>query len=257
MLAGDLLVFALWAAYEARHPRPLIDIRRVANRTAAPAFVVAGLCGALAIYSNLAQVVYLQMPKAAAGYGLDRTVLQVAYVLSAISVAVVVGGFVTGPLVTRFGPRTVIGGAALLAAAAFFFLSQNHDHVWQYVVANILWGFAFAFAYGGASAAYLIDATPTEGAMYSSANTVISAGITSLGAGIFTAVLTAAPTIPKTPIPQPAVFDRLFLYAGIASLAMLALALVMRGPRFVPAGTPTDVDTDVEPGTGPAPVPTA
>lgn len=92
--------------------------------------------------------------------------------------------------------------------------------------------------------------------MYSSANTVISAGIGSLGAGVFTAILTSAPTIPKTPIPQPAVFDRMFLYAGLASLAMLGLAFIMRRPRFVPAVTPSDAATDIEPGTGPAPVPT-
>ncbi|MFD3585407.1 MFS transporter [Streptomyces sp. NPDC058683] len=257
LLAGGALIFAVWAWYEGRHAHPLINIRRVLNRTATPAFFVAGLCSALAVYTNLAQVVYLQMPRAAAGYGLSQTVLQVAYVLSAISVAVVIGGFVTGPLVTRFGPRAVVSGAAILAAAGFFFLAADHDQTWQYVVANILWGFAFAFAYGGASAAYLIDATPSEAAMYASANTVISAGIGSLGAGVFTAILTSAPTIPKTPIPQPAVFDRLFLYAGLVSLVMLGLALVMRRPRFVPADPSTDLAADMEPGAGPAPVPTA
>ena len=174
------------------------------------------------------------MPKIV-GYGLGESVLQVAYVLCAISVAVVLGGFATAPLITRFGPRVVVGGAGILAAAAFFFLAYDHDQVWQYVVANLLWGFAFAFAYGGATATYLMDAEPTEAAMYSSANTVISAGIGGLGAGVFTAVLTAAPTIPHTAVPLPAIFDRLFVYAGIASLAMFALALIVRRPRFVPA----------------------
>jgi len=256
LLLGGLLIFALWAVYEGRHPHPLISVRRVLNRTAAPAFVIAGLCSAMAIYTNLAEVVYLQMPKVV-GYGLGESVLQVAYVLSAISIAVVVGGFVTAPLITRFGPRAVISGAAVLAAAAFLFLAYNHDQVWQYVVANLLWGFAFAFAYSGATATYLIDATPAEAAMYSSANTVLSAGIGGLGAGVFTAVLTAAPTIPHTLVPQPAVFDRLFVYAGIASIAMLALALSVRRPRFVPAEAPTVVAADIEPaGVGPAPAPT-
>jgi len=52
------------------------------------------------------------MPKQFAGYGLSETVLQVAYVLSAISIAVVVGGFLTAPLIKRFGPRTVISAGA-------------------------------------------------------------------------------------------------------------------------------------------------
>ena len=251
LLIGGLLIFALWSVYEARHPYPLIDVRRVINRTAAPAFVIAGLCSAMAIYTNLAEVVYLQMPKIV-GYGLGESVLQVAYVLSAISVAVVLGGFATAPLITRFGPRVVVGGAGIIAAAGFFFLAYNHDQVWQYVVANLLWGFTFAFAYGGATATYLMDAKPTEAAMYSSANTVISAGIGGLGAGIFTAILTAAPKIPKTPIPEPAVFERLFVYAGIASVAMFALALVVRRPRFVPADASAAATVDA----GPATVPT-
>lgn len=108
-----MLIIALWAGYERRHPHPLINVRRVLNLSA-----------------------YLQMPNAAVGHGLSQTVLQVAYVLRAVSIAVVVGGFV-------------------------------------YVLANVLWGFAFSFAYSGATAAYLIDATPSEAAMYSSANTVI------------------------------------------------------------------------------------
>jgi hypothetical protein len=145
-LGADLTILGAGAA-----EAPVgINVRRVMNRTAAPSFVVAGLCGALAIYSNLTQVTYLEMPKVA-GYGLGLSVLECAYVLCAISAAVVVGGFVAAPAITRFGPRPTI----------------------------------------------LQDATPAEAAMYSSANTVISAGISGLGAGIFTAVLTSAPAIPQ------------------------------------------------------------
>ena len=64
--------------------------------------------------------------------------------------------------------------------------------------------------------------------MYSSANTVISAGIRSLGAGIFTALLTSAPTIPHTAIPQVGIFTHLWVYGGIAGIVMLALALLER-----------------------------
>lgn len=104
LLAGGLLIIALWAGYERRHPHPLINVRRVLNLSATPAFFIAGMCGAIAVFTNPAQVVYLQMPNAAVGHGLSQTVLQVAYVLRAVSIAVVVGGFVTAPLITRFAP---------------------------------------------------------------------------------------------------------------------------------------------------------
>ena len=235
LLAGGVAVFALWAVYERHQSYPLIDVRRVVNRTALPSFIVAGLCSALAIYSNLASVTYLEMPRVV-GYGLGQSVLQTAGVLCAISAAVVIGGFVAAPVITRFGPRRTMAVAALVIAATFFALAYGHDQVWEYVVTNFSWGAGFAFAYSAAGAAYLQDATPAEAAMYSSANTVISAGIGSLGAGIFTAVLTSAPTIPHTLVPQPGVFTHLWIYAGIAGLVMLALTTIVRRPRFVPAG---------------------
>jgi predicted MFS family arabinose efflux permease len=237
LLAGGVAVFALWTVYEGRQPHPLINVRRVVNRTALPSFIVAGMCSALAIYSNLTSVTYLEMPKVV-GYGLGQSVLQTAYVLCAISAAVVIGGFVAGPVITRFGPRPAMAAAALVIAVNFFALAYGHDQVWEYVVSNFVWGAGFAFAYSAAAAAYLQDATPAEAAMYSSANTVIAAGIGSLGAGIFTAVLTSAPTIPHTLVPQPAVFTHMWVYAGVAGMVMLALATIVRPPRSMPAGQP-------------------
>ena len=246
LLAGGVAVFALWTVYEGRQPHPLINVRRVVNRTALPSFIVAGMCSALAIYSNLTSVTYLEMPKVV-GYGLGQSVLQTAYVLCAISAAVVIGGFVAGPVITRFGPRPAMAAAALVIAVNFFALAYGHDQVWEYVVSNFVWGAGFAFAYSAAAAAYLQDATPAEAAMYSSANTVISAGIGSLGAGIFTAVLTSAATIPHTLVPQPAIFTRMWVYAGIAGVVMLALAAIVRPPRFVPAGQPAGTADTIAP----------
>jgi MFS family permease len=183
----------------------------------------------------LVQVTYVQMPKKLVGYGLSLTVLQTGYILCAIAAGVIAGGFLTGPAVGRFGPRAVIAAGAILAAASFFFQAYNHDQAWQFVVGNAAWGLGFAFAYAGAGAAYLLEATPGEAAMYSSANTVISLGIGGLGAGIFAAVLTSAATIPHTPIPAPAIFGRMYLYAGAVCLVMLGLGLIVRKPRFVPA----------------------
>jgi len=69
-----------------------------------------------------------------------------------------------------------------------------------------------------------------------------------LGAGIFTALLTSAPTIPHTAIPQVGIFTHLWVYAGIAGIVMLALALLVRRPRFVPAEvSPQPSETSVQP----------
>ncbi|HEY6786987.1 MAG TPA: CDP-alcohol phosphatidyltransferase family protein [Trebonia sp.] len=136
--------------------------------------------------------------------------------------------------------RLTMAAAAAVIAANFFALAYGHDQVWQYAVTNFIWGAGFAFAYSAAAAAYLHDATPAEAAMYSSANAVISTGISGLGAAIFIAVLAAAPTIAHTPIPQPGVFTHMWIYAGIAGVMMLALTTIVRRPRSVPADQPAD-----------------
>jgi MFS family permease len=181
------------------------------------------------------------------GYGLGQSVLQTAYVLCAISATVVIGGFVAAPVITRFGPRPTMAAAAVVIAVNFFALALGHDQVWEYVVSNFAWGAGFAFAYSAAAAAYLQDAAPAEAAMYSSANAVIVAGVGGLGAGIFTAVLTSASTIPHTLIPQAGVFTHMWVYAGIAGVVMLALTTIVRRPRFVPASRPADPAGTVAP----------
>jgi MFS family permease len=81
LLIGGVAIFGLWALYESRRPNPLINVRRVFNRTSTPAFIVGGLCGALGIYTNLNEVTYLEMPKIV-GYGLGLSVLECAYILA-------------------------------------------------------------------------------------------------------------------------------------------------------------------------------
>jgi MFS family permease len=232
-------IFAGWARYESRNPHPLINVRRVFNRTSAPAFIVGGLCGGIAIYANLAQVTYLEMPKQFVGYGLSLSVLQCAYILCATAAAAVAGGFLCAPVITRLGPGPVMAVAGAVTAADFFALAYAHDQIWQYVAANIVWGAAFSFGYAAAYAAFLQASRADEVAMYSSANSVFAAAIPALGPGIFAAVLTSH-TIAHTPIPDPGVFRELWLYAAFAGIAILVLALVVRRPKFVPADPPAD-----------------
>lgn len=239
LLIGGAVIFALWTLYESRQPHPLINVRRVFNRTSTPAFIIGGLCASLAIYTNLVQVTYLELPKQFVGFGLSQSVLQCAYIFCVISAAAVASGFLCPPVITRFGPGPVMAGAGFVMAADFFALAYAHDQIWQYVVANLAWGAAFAFGYSAAYAAVLQAAAPAEAAMYSSTNSVFSTGIAGIGPGIFTAVLTSH-TIPHTPIPTPGVFRTLWLYAAFAGIAVLVLGLFVRRRKFVPAGPSVD-----------------
>jgi MFS family permease len=235
-LVGGMVILGLWAFYETRQRSPLINLRRVCNRIALPAFLAVAVFGSLAGFTNLAQATYVEMPKVT-GYGLGLSVLQSAYALCVISAGVIVGSALAGPAISRFGPRRVMIIGALVIAANFFVLAGSHNGIWHFVVWDAVWGLAFGFVYSAANAAYLEDATPPEAAMYVSANTVVSAAVSGIAPAIFIALLTSR-TIPHTPIPDPVVFTQMWIYAGVAAVVMAAIALLVRRPRYVPSTEP-------------------
>jgi hypothetical protein len=75
-----------------------------------------------------------------------------------------------------------------------------------------------------------------HGLMYVSANTIIMTAASGIGPAVFTAILTSR-TIAHTPIPDPVVFKYLWLYAA-ACAVMAVIALLVRRPRYIPAGVP-------------------
>jgi predicted MFS family arabinose efflux permease len=238
-LAGGIAVLCLWAWYESRQRHPLINVRRVVNRTAAPAFVVVAICATLAIYTNLAQATYVQLPTVT-GYGLGLSVLQSSFTLCAISVALMVGGVLSASAVNRFGARPVMVAGALVITANFLVLAASHATLWHFIVWDVVWGFAWAFVYSGANAAYLQDATAEEAAMYSSANTVVTYAVGGLGPAIFVAILTSR-TIPHTPIPDPVVFTRMWIFGAVAMAVVAVVALFVRRRATAPATTAAPV----------------
>jgi MFS family permease len=235
-LIGGLVVLAIWAFYETRRHNPLINVVRVTNRIAAPSFIVIAILGTLAIFTNLAQATYTQLPTVT-GYGLGLTVLQSSLALCAISLALLVGGIVAHPVITRFGPRPVMVVSSLIIAVNFVVLAYSHGGIWHFIIWDFIWGFVWAFDYSAAIAAYLHDATPAEAAMYSSANTVIASAVGGIGPAVFTAILTSR-FIPHTPIPDPVVFKYMWMYAAIAMVVMAAISLLVRRPGFVVQETP-------------------
>jgi MFS family permease len=248
LFVGGAAIFALWALWEYRIPNPLINVRRVFKRTPVAAFVMVGLFGAIGIYTNLTEATYLEMPSVV-GYGFSQTVLQVAYVMCAIAVAAVVGGLLSGPVITRLGPRKVLLMSGALTAIDFFLLAFAHGQIWQFVLSNIVWGAAFGFGYAAAYATFLQVAAPGEAAMYSSASTVFGAAVSGIGPGIYAVILTGASVIPHTQVPVAGAFRSLYIVAGCAGAAIFLLALLVRRYRFVPANgaeartvDPVDVD---------------
>jgi MFS family permease len=236
-LFGGLAILAVFAFYETRQENPLINVKRISNRSAAPAFFIIGVMGASATYTNLAQSTYAQLPTAT-GYGLGLSVLQASFSLVAIAFGLLVGGIASHPIVHRFGPRPVLIVALGILTASFVWIAFNHSTIWYFVIWDLIYGTCWAIAYTAAITSYLHDAAPPEAAMYSSANTAITYGLGGLGPALFTAVLTSK-FILHTPIPAPSVFKTMYIYAAIAFGVITVVALSVRNPTFAKELTPS------------------
>ena len=252
LLVGGAVVLAIFVAVELRVPHPLLNLRITFRRTAWPAYVIGGLAFGLGLYSSLTIISYVEVPPIF-GYGFGSSVLVAAYFLCPISLFIVIGGMMVAPMMARVGTKaTIIIGGAIIAVD-FFFLAGAHDHIWQYLVGTSLWGLGFSFVFSGANAAYLHAAKDGEAAMFAATHSAVSSAVGSLGAAVFTVILTAR-FIPKTHVPDPAQFGWLWFFGGCGALVIIVLALIYRKPEIEEAGHLT-VSTTAVSTTAPAGIP--
>jgi MFS family permease len=233
-LIGGFAFVAIFVVVEFRVKYPLLNLRITFRRTAWPAYVIGGLCGALAIYSNLAVISYIEVPPVL-GYGFGSTPLIAAYFLCPIALFAIFGGVIVAPVMNRIGTRNTLIVGGVITAADFFWMTAAHYEVWQYIVGMALWGIGFSYAYTGANAAYLHAAKDGEAAMFSATNVSLTAAISGFGASVFTIVLTHQ-FIPKTQVPAPGQFGWLWFFAGCGGVVIILLALIYRKPAVEEAG---------------------
>ncbi|MET9080747.1 MFS transporter [Streptomyces sp. NPDC004237] len=237
-LIGGAVALGLWTLYEITQGYPLVNVRRLLNRTAAPTLFISTALGCLLALVNLVQVTYLEMPKQT-GYGLGLSVLHTAYIVCVNSGAVMLGGTIGMLVVHRVGPRLVMVTSTAFFSANFLWIAYNHTEIWQYIVFNAVWGVTFALANSASYAAFFQDADPSESAMYASANLIAAAAGAGIAPAIFVALLTSR-TIANTPIPDPVVFKDVWIYAAVASVVLIPLALLVRRTSFTSAAEPAE-----------------
>jgi MFS family permease len=232
------LLLVVWYMWERNFSYPLINVRLISNRTALPAFLALGLIGLLGISTSLTTSTFVQMPKQL--YGLSATVLQTAFVLIPISLLAMIFAPIGAMVITRIGTRITMIVPAILLAGDFIFLAYNHTEWWQYIIANCVWGIAFAFLYTAVNSAYLNAARPTQSATFQSAAGIVVTAFAGVGPAIYVAILTSklliipnpqAPTHPVV-LPSPDVFRPMWWTWAIIAAVIALLGLIAKKPVF-------------------------
>ncbi|MGY1770045.1 MFS transporter [Blastococcus sp. SYSU D00813] len=222
LLAGGVVLLALWITVEARSAEPLIDMRMMRLRAVWTANLIAFLVG-LTIFAAFAFIPqFLQTPPEA-GYGFGATIGEVGLSLLPQTAAGFCAGLVAGRLGQRFGPRNVVTAGTLLTALSYGLVTVAHDEHWQLAIAFVLMGLGTG-ATQASMANVVVTAVPREQTGVASG---MNANIRTIGGSIGSAVMATVVTSSAPPggLPTESGYTTGFL---LLTLGMVAAALATR-----------------------------
>jgi EmrB/QacA subfamily drug resistance transporter len=222
LLAGGVVVLALWARYELHVPQPLVDMRMMRLRSVWTTNVTALMVGFGMFGSFLLVPKLVEMP-AAAGFGFGASVTEAGLYLLPSAAVMLFAGPASGWLGARLGSRTPLLIGIALVALAFVQLAILHDHPWHIFLNSVLTGAGIGLAFA-AMATLIVDAVPqTQTGVATGMNTIMRSIGGALGAQIAASIVGAHA--------DESHFVAAFLVsaAGLA-LAFLAALVIPRPP---------------------------
>jgi MFS family permease len=227
LFGASAVLLVCFAFAERSVPAPLIDAALMRRRPVWSANVVAFALGFALL---LAAVVVPQLgalPRES-GYGLGLTATQIGLVLLPSGLAIVVGGWASGVLVSRTGARFLAAAGAVLASGAYALLVVWHESVGWVAAASALLGIGIGV--GFAAAVNLVVHAVDEARTGIFASTVSISRVTgaALGGQIAAAVVVGA-GVTQQGFPAESGFTGAFTLGLVAALgALLATATIPR-----------------------------
>lgn len=220
LLAGGVLVLAVWIWFELRHTAPLVDIR-VSARGAVMMTNLASIAMGFALFAS--SVVFPQMLQLPPTSGLGLTLLQASFVLMPAGLAMLAMSPIAGRVERKVGPKPLLIAGALIIAGAYLFAVLADLEVWHVLVVNTVIGVGIGLGYA-AMPTLIMNAVPaSETGSANGINTLMRSLGTSIAAAIVAAVLSnSATTVGGAPTPSASGFQ-LSLLLGLAAAVLCAV----------------------------------
>lgn len=227
---GGVVLLAGWWMWERRATQPLVSTHMLTRRpilltNLATIFVGMGL-----YFSFLGMTQFVQMPRDAAGYGFDASVLQasVIFLLPGAITGFVVA-LISGRFIDRFGARRVLVIAAVAGIAGFVLLAVAHDQPWQVIVAGMLANAYISLGYGALPALVVGEAEAGETGVATSMNAIARTIGSSTAAAIVAVLLARAADTSGLPLESS--FVVIFVAGAVTAGLALVLIAVSGGRR--------------------------
>ena len=225
LIAGALVVFGIWGAWELRRKAPLVDLRV----SAAPQVLftnIASVAIGFAMYGmSLIPVQILMSPKAS-GYGLGLSMTEAGLLMAPSGLLMYLTSSVGARISRARGPRTSLAVGVVVVGLGYVVMLAARSEAWELALGTAVIGAGVGIAYA-AMPALIMGAVPlTETAAANGLNSLMRSVGTSLSSAVIGVVL-AHKTISLGSVSVPS--DAGFAITLWISLGACALAFALTG----------------------------
>ncbi|WP_310962005.1 MFS transporter [Nocardioides terrisoli] len=244
LLAGSLLVFLLWGAWELRRTAPLVDLR-ISARPQVLFTNIASVAVGFAMYGmSLIPIQILMAPKVA-GYGLGLSMTQAGLLMAPSGLLMYLFSSVGARISAARGPRTSLAAGTVVVGLGYVSALFLRSSGWEITLSTAIIGAGVGIAYA-AMPALIMGAVPiTETAAANGLNSLMRSVGTSLSSAVVSVVL-AHEVIDLGPVALPSYHG--FTVALLISIAaaVVALAFTALIPTRRPAAPAAEPDGAAE-----------
>jgi MFS family permease len=224
-----LVVLGTWWWWEGRQRHPLVSTEMLTRRAVLLTNLATVFVGTGLYFGFLGLTQFVQMNRAATGYGFSASVLHASVVFLLPGA---IAGFITatlsGRFIDRFGARPVLVTGAITGIVGFLWLAVAHTQPWHVVVASVLVNAYISLGYGALPALVVSEVDSGETAVATGVNAIARTIGSSVAAAVVAVLLSH--TVRGTGLPAEHSFVVIFVLGAVtAALAMVLIALSRAG----------------------------
>jgi MFS family permease len=240
--AFGVIVLVAWWAWERRRTHPLVSTEMLTRRPVLLTNLATVFVGMGLYFGFLGLTQFVQVDRAAAGYGFSASVLHasVVYLLPGA-----LTGFVTatlsGRFIDRFGARPILVSGAMAGVVGFLWLALAHSQPWQVIVAGIWTNAYISLAYGALPALVVSEVDSNETGVATGVNAIARTVGSAIAAAVVAVLL--GRTNSTTGVPPEHGFVTIFIAGAVTAALAMALIAGSRSARRDAVSAEATVDS--------------
>ncbi len=218
-------VLVAWWAWERRQRHPLVSTEMLTRRPVLLTNLATVFVGSGLYFGFLGLTQFVQIDRAATGYGFTASVLHASLVFLLPGA---IAGFATatlsGRFIDRYGARPVLMSGAVTGMVGFLWLALAHSLPWQVIIAGILVNAYISLGYGALPALVVSEVKGDETGVATGVNAISRTVGSSIAAAAVAVLLEQSSG--ATGLPSEHAFVAIFFAGAVtAGLAMVLIAL--------------------------------